>query len=496
MQTHHFAAFGLAVSIGALSIVASTAAQTSIISLHAATATAAQTSALSTGETPAITTPTVAAQAVDTPLTSVLSGEELTPLFNGKNLSGWVNVNTSPTTWSVKNGEIFCTGVPTGVLRTEKSYRNFILELEWMHENPKGNAGLFIWSDPLTAKGQPFTRSIEVQIMLGEEMREGDKLMYTSQGDIFSIHGATMKPDRPHPAGWARCLPSENRTKGAGEWNHYRVTAIDGTIKLAINGKEVSGAFDVNPREGFICLESEGTPVHFRNIRIQELLAGEPLAPDAKCLQDEGFRSIFNGSLQGWTEQTGLAGHWKVEDWKLTYDGRGETLWSVNKYADFELMIDWRWSGSSHKAKVPVVRKDGTTPVGADGKQETVEIDEFGDSGFYLRGNEKSQENIWSWPVGSGEVYGYRTDPSQSAEVRAGVTPSENADAPPGKWNRMKIKMQGERLTVVLNGKTVLNNARLPGVPVDGPIALQHHGAPIEFANIYLRELPAPKVSE
>jgi len=496
MQTHHFAAFGLAVSIGALSIVASTAAQTSIISLRAATVTAAQTLALSTGETPAITTPTVAAQAVDMPLTSVLSGEELTPLFNGKNLSGWVNVNTSPTTWSVKNGEIFCTGVPTGVLRTEKSYRNFILELEWMHENPKGNAGLFIWSDPLTAKGQPFTRSIEVQIMLGEEMREGDKLMYTSQGDIFSIHGATMKPDRPHPAGWARCLPSENRTKGAGEWNHYRVTAIDGTIKLAINGKEVSGAFDVNPREGFICLESEGSPVHFRNIRIQELPAGELLAPDAKCLQDEGFRSIFTGSLQGWTEQTGLAGHWKVEDWKLTYDGRGETLWSVNKYADFELMIDWRWSGSSHKAKVPVVRKDGTTPVGADGKQEMVEIDEFGDSGIYLRGNDKSQVNIWSWPVGSGEVYGYRTDPSQSAQVRAGVTPSENADAPPGKWNRMKIKMQGERLTVVLNGKTVLNNARLPGVPVDGSIALQHHGAPIEFANIYLRELLAPKASE
>jgi len=359
-----------------------------------------------------------------------------------------------------------------------------------MHENPTGNAGLFIWSDPITAKGQPFTRSVEVQIMLGDEYHEDGKLMYTSQGDIFSIHGATMKPDRPHPAGWARCLPSENRTKGVGEWNHYRVTAIDGTIKLAINGKEVSGAFDVNPREGFICLESEGSPVHFRNIRIQELPAGEPLAPDAKCMEDQGFRSIFTGSLQGWREQPDLAGHWKVDDWKLTYDGRGETLWSVKSYANFELIADWRWSGTSHKAKVPVVRKDGTTPVGADGKPETVEIDEFGDSGIYLRGNDKSQVNIWSWPVGSGEVYGYRTDPSQTAQVRAGVTPSENADAPPGKWNRMKIKMQGDRLTVVLNGKTVLDNARLPGVPADGPIALQHHGAPIEFANIYIRELP------
>ena len=475
MQTHHFAAFGLVASLLAFGHVAPASARTCAISAHTAQMFAAVT---------------LAAQADQAKSVKVMTADSFTPLFNGKDLSGWVNVNTSPTTWSAKNGEIFCTGVPTGVLRTEKSYRNFVLELEWMHENPTGNAGLFIWSDPITAKGQPFTRSVEVQIMLGDEYHEDGKLMYTSQGDIFSIHGATMKPDRPHPAGWARCLPSENRTKGAGEWNHYRVTAIDGTIKLAINGKEVSGAFDVNPREGFICLESEGSPVHFRNIRIQELPAGEPLALDAKCMEDQGFRSIFTGSLQGWREQADLAGHWKVDDWKLTYDGRGETLWSLKSYANFELIADWRWSGTSHKAKVPVVRKDGTTPVGSDGKPETVEIDEFGDSGIFLRGNDKSQVNIWSWPIGSGEVYGYRTDPSQTAQVRAGVTPSENADAPPGKWNRMKIKMQGDRLTVVLNGKTVLDNARLPGVPADGPIALQHHGAPIEFANIYMRELP------
>ena len=481
MQTHHFAAFGLVASLLAFGLVAPASARTCVISADAEQMFSAVT---------------LAAQADQAKSVKVMTADSFTPLFNGKDLSGWVNVNTSPTTWSAKNGEIFCTGVPTGVLRTEKSYRNFVLELEWMHESPTGNAGLFIWSDPITAKGQPFTRSVEVQIMLGDEYHEDGKLMYTSQGDIFSIHGATMKPDRPHPAGWARCLPSENRTKGAGEWNHYRVTAIDGTIKLAINGKEVSGAFDVNPREGFICLESEGSPVHFRNIRIQELPAGEPLAPDAKCMEDQGFRSIFTGSLQGWREQPDLAGHWKVDDWKLTYDGRGETLWSVKSYANFELIADWRWSGTSHKAKVPVVRKDGTTPVGADGKPETVEIDEFGDSGIYLRGNDKSQVNIWSWPVGSGEVYGYRTDPSQTAQVRAGVTPSENADAPPGKWNRMKITMQGDCLSVVLNGKTVLDNARLPGVPADGPIALQHHGAPIEFANIYVRELPAPKASE
>ena len=478
MQTYSVGFFGAVALLVALVDGASAPAQTAAISSSAGPLSAVKNDAATRDQAAAVMPATA---------------DGFTPLFNGKDLSGWVNVNTAPETWSAKNGEIFCTGVPTGVLRTEKSYRNFILELEWMHENPTGNAGLFIWSDPITAKGQPFTRSIEVQIMLGGEMREGGKLMYTSQGDIFSIHGATMKPDRPHPAGWSRCLPSEDRTKGAGQWNHYRVTAIDGTIKLAINGKEVSGAFDVNPREGFICLESEGTPVHFRNLSIQELPSGEPLAAEAKCMQDEGFRSILEGSLRGWREQPGHAGHWKLDDWKLTYDGSGETLWSTKSYADFEMIFDWRWSGISHKAMVPVVRKDGTTPMGADGKLQMMEIDEFGDSGIYLRGNDKSQVNIWSWPVGSGEVFGYRTDPSQSAEVRAGVTPSENADAPPGKWNRMKIKMQGDRLTVVLNEKTVVTNARLPGIPADGPIALQHHGAPIEFANIYLRELPARK---
>jgi hypothetical protein len=97
--------------------------------------------------------------------------------------------------------------------------------------------------------------------------------------------------------------------------------------------------------------------------------------------------------------------------------------------------------------------------------------------------------NMWCWPVGSGEVYGYRTDAKQPAEVRAGVTPKAKADKPIGQWNRFVITMRGDRLTVVLNGKTVLENAQLPGVPERGRIALQHHGDPIQFANIYVREL-------
>ena len=80
-------------------------------------------------------------------------------------------------------------------------------------------------------------------------------------------------------------------------------------------------------------------------------------------------------------------------------------------------------------------------------------------------------------------------DKKMPPEVRAGVTPKVNADNKPGAWNRFDITMKGDRLTVVLNKKTVIDNAQLPGVPERGPIALQHHGDPLEFANIFIREL-------
>ncbi|MGE0759554.1 MAG: DUF1080 domain-containing protein, partial [Pirellulaceae bacterium] len=241
---------------------------------------------------------------------------ELVPLFNGRDLSGWVAVNCAPSTFTVRDGIIVSTGIPTGILRTDKQYENFILELEWKHVQPLGNAGLFVWSDALTSRGVPFSRSIEVQVLDG---RNSD--VYTSHGDIFPIHGARMTPDRPHPKGTERCLPSEFRCKPAGEWNHYRVHCQDGVIKLAVNGKVVSGGSQCRPRKGFICLESEGSECHFRNIRIQELPSTNP-GPDETADATEGFRSLYTGvDLSGWRPNPGHAGHWQPQDWILNYDG-------------------------------------------------------------------------------------------------------------------------------------------------------------------------------
>ena len=107
-------------------------------------------------------------------------------------LAGWVAVNALPDTWRAEGDEIVCSGIPHGMLRSARPYENFIVELEWMHTKPDGNAGIFVWSDPIPARGGPFPRSVEVQVMLTEDVKDADgRLLYTGQGDIFSIHGAT-----------------------------------------------------------------------------------------------------------------------------------------------------------------------------------------------------------------------------------------------------------------------------------------------------------------
>ena len=414
--------------------------------------------------------------------------DKFVPLFNGKNLDGWVNVNCAPETWTVRDGMIICSGIPTGVLRTKKQYENYILELEWRHMKKGGNAGLFIHSDALTAPGQPFTRSIEVQILDGRNTEN-----YTSHGDVFAIHGATMTPNKPRPGGWMRSLPSERRCKPAGQWNHYRIESRDGTVTLAINGKVVTHGFHLNPRKGYICLESEGSEVHFRNIRICELPGSNPPA-DVVAKEEQGFRSLYNGlDLRGWTQVAGNENHWRAKDWILDYDGKSEAkdkdLWTEEEFGNFILIVDWRLPAEPRTEHVPVILPDGSQAVDPEGKELTVAVLDAGDSGIYLRGSSKSQINIWNWPVGSGEIWGYRTDKNMSAEVRKAVTPILNADNRVGRWNRFEITVINEYVTVFLNGKLVICRARLPGMPKRGPIALQHHGDPIQFANIYIKGL-------
>ncbi|MCI0540147.1 MAG: DUF1080 domain-containing protein [Verrucomicrobiales bacterium] len=403
---------------------------------------------------------------------------DFVPLFNGRDFAGWTNVNCAPSTWNVRDGMIYCTGLPTGVLRTTRQYENFIFELEWKHIRPGGNSGIFVWSDALTAPGQPFTRSIEVQVL----DRTDPKGMWTGHGDVFAIHGATFVPDRPHPGGWMRCLPSEYRAKPAGEWNHYRIECRDGRIALAVNGKVVSGGTQSKPRKGYICLESEGGEIFFRNLRLQEWPSSNA-APDQTATADQGFHSLYTGvDLSGWKQDAGHKGHWTSKDWILDYDGKSEgrdqNLWTDKDYRDFELICDWRFTRKPPTRKVPLMASNGDYAVNDDGSRKMIEVPEGGYVGLYLRDSRDGEINIGSPPSSS-------ATPGQ----RAATAPKVLPEKPLGEWNRFHITLRGDQVTVLLNGQTIIEKAQLAGIAARGPIGLRHHRDPIQFANLYIREL-------
>ena len=232
--------------------------------------------------------------------------------------------------------------------------------------------------------------------------------------------------------------PKENPVK-SGEWNRYEIQAIGDRIKVFFNGKLVHdvNVMDVEglkgkPKRGYIGLQNHGDRVEFRNPRIFEV----------------GYRWLFKGKdLSAW--RTEGAGEWvPMPDGVLHYTGKGSHLWTRDSFKDFVLRLEWR-------------------------------IEKGGDSGIYLRGDKegRAQVNIWEDPMGSGQIWGY------------GIRPKKRMDAPTGEWNYMEVKLIGNRVSVWLNGEWVIEDVELPGISPDGPIALQHHGTPLWFRNIRIKEV-------
>ena len=353
------------------------------------------------------------------------------PLFDGSTLEGWVNVNGAPSTWTARDGMIVCSGVPTGVLRTERMYQNFVVDFEWRHMVAGGNGGFFVWSDALPATGVPFTRSIEVQVMDGVETPD-----YTSDGDVFSIHGAHMTPDRPHPSGWERCLPSERRVLPSPAWNHYTVTCRNGSLQLAVNGRIVSGGSGIAPRRGYLCLESEGSEAHYRNLRIAELPTPRNLLPpDQVAQQDEGYVSLYDGvTLDGWKPlpvatpgKAADAVAWQARDWTLYGSGSGGDLSTSALFGDFDLSIDWRRVVES---KLP--------------------------------------EEL---PVAFGKGW-----------LLAGL-----AETAPGHWNRLRVSRRGGTLSLDFPDHGMVLKAPVAEGDRPVPIVLRAQGGAIEFANLFVK---------
>lgn len=204
-----------------------------------------------------------------------LAGQEWKDLFNGKDLTGWVNVNTDPDTWYVKDGMLICGGNPIGVMRSDRQYENFLLHVEWRHMEAGGNSGVFIWSGAVPGKNR-LPDGVEVQMLeldwVNQHIRDGVKppIAYV-HGELFGVGGVETDPDNPRGT---RSKSIENRALGRGQWNTYDVVAVDGVVKLSVNGKFVNGVRHSTQKKGYLCMESEGAEIHFRNIRILELPPG------------------------------------------------------------------------------------------------------------------------------------------------------------------------------------------------------------------------------
>ncbi len=197
----------------------------------------------------------------------------------GTDLTGWVNVNTDKDTWRVEKGELICTGHPIGVMRSDRQYENFILEVDWMHVEPGGNSGIFAWSNAVPGSNR-LPNGVEIQMLELDWVKLNKKpdfdppIAYV-HGELFGVGGVKTVPDNPRGE---RSKSILNLCKPRGQWNHYTVICVDGVIKLAVNGTFVNGIAKSTQKKGYLCMESEGAEIHFKNLRIMEL---EPGVTDA-----------------------------------------------------------------------------------------------------------------------------------------------------------------------------------------------------------------------
>jgi hypothetical protein len=395
--------------------------------------------------------------------------EGFVPLFDGKSLDGWKLVRGSGPGYEARDGLLVCRAGTGGIFYADGEFSDFVLRFEFRLE-PGGNNGVAIRA-PL--EGNPAYTGMEIQIL-----------------DDYAEKYADLKPWQYHGSVYGIFAAKRGALKKAGEWNEEEIACRGTQIRVTLNGtviidNDLAAVKDealikshpgIKRSSGRIGFMSHGSLVEFRNIRIKDLGLNVP---------PEGFSALFNGrDLSGWkglvanpakrammtpdelakaqaaADET-MRKHWKVENGLLVFDGKGQSLCTARDYGDFELLVDWK------------------IPPG-------------GDSGIYLRGSPQVQ--IWDHEVGSGGLYNNQKNPSK---------PLVKADNPPGEWNRFRILMIGDKVTVHLNGKLVVDNVVMENYwerdkPIypSGQIELQNHGATLYFRNIFIREIPRQGVGK
>jgi hypothetical protein len=185
-------------------------------------------------------------------------------LFNGKDLSGWklfipdeeVEANK---VWTVRNGVVHCKGKPNGYIRTKAAYKNYKLHLEWRWPDKPTNSGVLLHA---SGEDKVWPRCIECQLKTG------------SAGDFVLINGTGITVDgrdRQNVSKQFVVVPKKQPSseKPAGQWNSYDIYCDGDVIRCYVNGVLQNVGTDATDASGWICLQSEGSPIEFRNIYIE-----------------------------------------------------------------------------------------------------------------------------------------------------------------------------------------------------------------------------------
>ena len=189
---------------------------------------------------------------------------------------------------------------------------------------------------------------------------------------------------------------------------------------------------------------------------------GKPLPAKPDFTTMAGWTPLFDGKdLSAWTVNDAQAKSWLVEDGVIRYDGKGGTLRTKQSFTDYVLRVDWRMPRQA-------------------------------DSGVFVR--DSSQLNIWTWAMGSGEMWEHRGGwKAKTPDERNPYIPLSREDRPVGEWNSFLVTVKDNKVTVLLNGKEVIHEALLNSKPHASTLGLQQHGDPIEYKCIYVKELTEGK---
>jgi hypothetical protein len=193
--------------------------------------------------------------------TVALADEPITPterteLYNGKDFTGWklfLPGDADVTkTWSIENGIIKCTGAPAGYLRTEKTYRDYKLTIEWRFIKA-GNTGVLLH---MSLPDKVWPKSIECQ---GMSQNQGD--FWVIDGTTFNEH--TNKENR------RVAKKGGHNENPIGEWNTYEIVCKGDTIRPYVNGKLMNEATGCSVTSGHICIQSEGSEIEIRKVFLE-----------------------------------------------------------------------------------------------------------------------------------------------------------------------------------------------------------------------------------